>query len=103
MDLSALSIYIKSKGQPLTLSAGDANLPQEFQNFISTMPNKQVTLSPGASGINLQGLTLTVSGTTSDVWPVQGMENVSVTLSSITIIIDNGAASTTIHGTARGS
>ena len=100
MDLSALQNYLKDKGDPLILSAGDSNLTKPFQDFLNTVPNQQVTLSPGIDGIQLQNSTLTISGSSSDTWPVQGMVNVAAILNDITITITNETNNPTIDSTA---
>lgn len=103
MDLSELKTYLDSKGDPLVLEAGDTNLPKEFQDFLKTIPTHRVTLSPGSNGIVLHGSMLTISGISSDLWPVQGMGNVSVTLTDMTLTINVEATPPTINGFAHAS
>lgn len=103
MDLTGLKNYLTGKGSPLELGADDVNLPQKLRDFLSTVPHKKVTLAPGEGGVNLQGSTLTVSGSSSDAWPVQGMENVSVTLSDFAFVFDASGAAPVIKGTAHGT
>jgi hypothetical protein len=100
MDLVTLKNYLNGKGDPLTLNPSDLNLPQSLRDFLNTIPNQQITLSPGNNGIQLQDSTLTIAGSSSDKWPVQGMENVIATLRDITIIIINKTNLPTISSTA---
>lgn len=88
MDLTKLSDFLKGKGSPLTIDAVDANLQPEFQTFVGTMPNKKITLTSGKDGIKLQNNVLSINGTSSDDWSVQGLYNVSLTLTSVAITID---------------
>lgn len=90
MDLNALYKYLQGLGASFTLKATDTQLQPELQAFIGTMPGKQITVQPVPNGISLQGSLLTLSATTTDAWPAQGLTNVTLTLSSIIITI-NGA------------
>lgn len=98
IDLAALERYLKSQGSPLTLSKDDAKLPAEFCTYLAGMPHGKVTLTPTA--IDLKADVLTVAGSSTDVWPVEGMKNVSVTLKSITLTLSNANNATTIEGVA---
>lgn len=100
MDLVTLQNHLVGKGNPLTLSAGDANLPAEFRAFLGTVPNEQVTLSAGPNGIMLANGVLTISGTSSDAWPVQGLNDVRATLSAITITLTDQGNAPLIAGVA---
>jgi hypothetical protein len=100
-DLNALNKYLTGKGSPLTISASDVNLQPEFQAFMATVPGKQVTLAPGAGGIGLKNDLLTITGTSSDVWPVQGLTNVQLTLSVISITISTAGGKTVFTGVAQ--
>lgn len=101
MDLPALQKYLRGMGDPLKLRADDANLPPEFRDFLSIVPNKEATLSPGEDGITLQGSTLTISGTSSDKWPVQGLGDVIASLEDIVFTISNGDNTPSIEGKAK--
>jgi hypothetical protein len=101
IDLAALESYLKKQGSPLTLSKDDTALPAELYTYLATMPNGKVTLAPTL--IDLVGDVLTVSGTTSDNWPVTGMTNVAVVLTSITLTFTNANQETTIQGVANAS
>ncbi|HEY0170566.1 MAG TPA: DUF6603 domain-containing protein, partial [Pyrinomonadaceae bacterium] len=103
MDLAGLKNYLTGKGSPLDLGADDAGLPQELRDFLKTVPNGHVKLTPGEGGIDLRGSTLTVSGASADAWPVQGMPGVSVTLSDFAVVVDASGAAPVIDGTARGT
>lgn len=92
MDLNALQQYLSSLGPAFTLRSTDDKLQPDFQAFIATMPGKQINITPGNDGITLQKNVLTIVAATTDAWPVQGLTNVSVTPSAITITI-NGASS----------
>jgi hypothetical protein len=98
IDLAALERYLQSQGSPLTLSKDDAQLPAELREYLGLMPNGKVTLTPTA--IALKGVVLTVTGGSTDVWPVEGMKNVSVTLRSITFTLTNADNATKIEGLA---
>ncbi len=100
MDLKALKDYLIGLGDPLTLSVDDKDLPEPVQDFIKTMPGGKVKLAPGAGGITLSDndTLLTVTGTSTDVWAVQGMTDVSVTLSSITLTVTVDTVSGVLEG-----
>jgi hypothetical protein len=101
MDLTSLKTLLARKGACVTLRSTDAELPQELRDFLRTTPNEQLTLSIAASGIVLQGLTLTISGTSSDTWRVQGMTSIIAKLSHVKIGITSGPNSAIIDATAR--
>ena len=92
MDLANLENYLKTLGTSFTLNATDAHLPAEFQQLLASMPGGKVVLTPGANGITLQDTTLSVTGSTTDTWPVQGLNNLTLSLSSLAIRIDNSGA-----------
>ncbi len=100
MDLTALRDYLRGRGSPLVLAPSDTNLPQELRAFLNTMPNQQVTLTPGSDGIALDGSRLSIAGISSDSWPVQGMERISLALSTLTITIADNVGAVVIDGTA---
>ena len=97
MDLAALQTHLNqsvSNGL-LTIAATDSALPPEFQTYLKTVPNQQITLKPTTgTGIALAGPVLTVTGTSADSWPVQGMTGVAVTLSAATVTITDASPPT---------
>jgi hypothetical protein len=99
MNLQALKSHLEGLGSPLTLSAEDAQLPPELAAFLTTAPNRQVVLTPGAGGISLSGSTLTVAGTSSDSWPIDGLTETELKLSRATLTVA-GETNTAISLTA---
>ncbi len=105
MNLSALNDYLKNlvnKSAMLSLDAADPNLPPELQKFLQTVPGQQMSISPAADGIDLQGSTLKISGSTTDKWQIQGMTDVGVNLEKFKIVINNEAQATKIEAQADG-
>ena len=103
IDLSALRAQLAARGSPLTLAASDTTLPAELQGFLAGIPSASLTLHPAADGVRLDGNTLTVTGSTADVWPVQGFTDVTVTLTAATVTITNSGGSSVVAGSAAGS
>ena len=100
MDLAGLKTYLEGLGSPMTLSGGDTHLGPQLDALIASMPGGAITLEPGADGIVLDGDTLTVSGTSTDTWPVQGMDEATIHLSSAVIVVKStpDSATATVHG-----
>lgn len=103
IDLSALAGQLRGKGSPLTLAPGDTTLPAELHTFLASVPGGSLTLAVAADGIRLDGQTLTITGTASDTWPVQGYANVTVTLMAATVTIVNAGGVSSVTGLATGS
>ena len=105
IDLAALSAYLTGRGTPLVLAAADAQLPPELRAFLAAVPGASLTLSPGPGGIAVAGNVLTVTGTASAAWPVQGFTGLTATLASaaVTVVNDPVAQSSTVSGTAVGT
>src|SRR3954447_15297749 len=87
MDLVALKAYLDSLGSHPTLAASDAHLPAPLQAVLASMPAHQIALGVGPDGVSVVGTTLTVTGTTTDAWPVSGMSGGTVTLATATFLV----------------
>ncbi|TGE24335.1 hypothetical protein E5K00_03725 [Hymenobacter aquaticus] len=99
MDLQTLLSYLQGQATPLTLRATDTNLPPGFQAFLGTLPGRELVVAPDPStGLRLQNNRLTISGTTSAVWPLQGLRDVAVTLASIELTIEDQGTGTVAYG-----
>lgn len=82
MDLAALLAYLSTAGDPLTLDAGDQNLPGAVRDFLTSVPGQRLTLSPGAAGLRLDGGVLTIFGAATATWPVDGLGDATVQLAA---------------------
>ncbi|MFI7134087.1 DUF6603 domain-containing protein [Nonomuraea sp. NPDC050153] len=91
MELKELHDYLSGRPDPLQLMADDHNLPQELRDFLTVTPNKGITLS---AALNSDDVSLTISGPSADVWPVQGLTGVAITLDHITLVVSDAAAVT---------
>jgi hypothetical protein len=94
MDLSSLRAQLEALARPsLTMAANDAALPQALRDFLQTTPNQKLTLTPsGSGGIVLSGDVLTVAGPSADLWAIEAMHQVAVTLTQVSLsITDQGA------------
>ncbi|MFC6082835.1 DUF6603 domain-containing protein [Sphaerisporangium aureirubrum] len=89
MDLNALATYVSGVDGPVVLDSGDARLPRELRDFLATVPGGRVTLT-GAE-VTPGGSTLTIAGPSGDMWPVQGLSGVQVTLSGVALTLTDGA------------
>ena len=86
MDTSALLAYLRTLGEPLTLSADDRKLPAALQDFLTGVPGRRLVVAAGGGdGLRLDGTTLTVSGASSASWPVDDLGNAAVTPQSVWI------------------
>jgi hypothetical protein len=88
MDLNALAAYASGAGGPVVLDSGDTRLPGELRDFLATTPGRRVTLT--TAEVTPGGSTLTIAGPSADVWPVQGLPGVQVTLSRLTLTLTDG-------------
>ncbi|HET6997362.1 MAG TPA: DUF6603 domain-containing protein [Solirubrobacterales bacterium] len=91
MELEALQRYLEGKGSPLTIAAGDPQLPPQLAAFLAGAPKEELTLTPGSGGISLNGSTLTISGTSADAWPLAGMASTELGLSEATLTVVDSA------------
>ena len=98
IDLNQLLTYLQTQGSPLTLSAQNVSLPSEMRQFLTHMPNGQVTLIPG--DLSVHNDLLTLSGTSADSWPVQGMADAAIALANIVLTVTSAPLFT---GVASGS
>lgn len=90
MDLAALRTELLARGSPLTLAATDTTLPPALTAFLATAPERSLSIAPASGGIALSGSVLTVAGTTSAVWPVQGLAGVHLTVTTVELRIADG-------------
>ncbi|GAB5446020.1 DUF6603 domain-containing protein [Gymnodinialimonas sp.] len=98
MDLQALEKYLKGLGASFKLENSDANLPKNLQDLLGAMPGKAITLTLTGAGITLAGQKLTVEATSTDVWPVRGLGQATVTLASATLTVTDSAANVVLGG-----
>jgi hypothetical protein len=105
MDLQALKSYLDGINQgSLTLDSADTSLPREFLTFLQSAPKSTINLQPSAGvGIRLDGSALSIDGACSEVWPIEGMNNHSVTLKKLNITINDDGASSGFLLTAEGT
>ena len=101
MDINALYNYLQGMLPSLWLKTTDTNLPAEFRAFIETIPGRSIVIDAGTNGLQLQGQLLTISGSCTDQWPVEGLTGVTLTLSSIIITVDASQPEVNIHGVAQ--
>ncbi|WP_194906417.1 DUF6603 domain-containing protein [Catenulispora rubra] len=76
---------MKTLGDPLTLDTADQNLPAPLRDFLTGVPDRRVTLSPGASGLHIDGTVLTISGTSTAPWPITNLGDAAVAAESAEI------------------
>src|SRR6185437_7538961 len=56
MDTSALLAYLRTLGEPLTLSADDRKLPAALQDFLTGVPGRRLVVAAGGGdGLRLAG------------------------------------------------
>ncbi|MFD7736207.1 hypothetical protein ACFV6F_38200, partial [Kitasatospora phosalacinea] len=85
MDLTALLAYLKSLGTPLNLDAGDRNLPGPVRDLLASVPGRGLAVTPGATGLRLDGTVLTVAGRSPGTWSVTGQEEAVVTTEAVEV------------------
>ena len=105
MNLSTLSAYLlqQSSSGSLTLASTDTQLGSELQAFLANAPLKTIVLNTAAgTGVQLNGDTLTINGTSAESWPVQGLLNRTVAMTQVTITM-NGNGPTTVAIQATGN
>jgi hypothetical protein len=85
VDLEALLAYLGSAGDPLTLDAADQRLPGPLRDLLSSVPGKLLTISPGGAGLRLDGGVLTISGSSTAPWPVSGLGDAAIAVTSAQI------------------
>lgn len=99
MDLTALAAYVSGTTGPVVLDAGDTRLPAELRDLLVTTPGKRITLT--SAEVTPGGAALVIAGPSGDVWPVQGLPGVRVTLSRVTLTLTEGGTPP-VTGTATG-
>ena len=87
MDLAALRAYLESLGNPLVLRGDDQRLGEGLAALVQTMAGKQISIDISGGAISVDGSTLTISGSSSDSWPVQGMSQAALTLTAATLTV----------------
>lgn len=94
MDLQKLKLYLEAiRNDSLRLDVGDTSLPDNFRAFLQSAPQRTILLYPSTKiGIHLESSVLTIDGDSSDIWPIQGMMNASVKLTSLTITIEDNSS-----------
>lgn len=102
-DLTALATYLKSEGTTLVLNTTDSNLGNDFQAFVGTMHTKTMTITVDTNGVVLQNNVLTISGTCATSWPVQGLYQLTASLTSVTITINGTLAANTFQAVFQGT
>lgn len=104
MDINALYTYLQGLGSPLWLKASDSNLPPELQAFLATIPGRQIMIYTGNDGLQLQGSVMTIQGACQDTsWAVQGLENVTMSITSALITVDAAQTPAAITGVMQGT
>ncbi|TDC19264.1 DUF6603 domain-containing protein [Actinomadura bangladeshensis] len=74
---------------PAVLSSRDDRLPAALRDLLATAPGGEITLT--SHRVEPAGSVLTLSGTSTDRWPVQGLKDVEIALHEVTITITDGA------------
>ncbi len=102
MDISTLQSYLtaQSASGTLTLASIDTQLGPDFQDFLKTAPQTTITVTnpviAQASGM------LTVQGTITAAWPIQGINGQNIAMHSGTFTI-SGSGSLSIQFAGSGS
>ena len=81
------------------LQADDTGLGP-LATVVASMPDKTISLDTSLSPVRIDGDTLTIQGTSSVTWPIQGMSQATLELSSATLTVTSAdATSATVAAT----
>ncbi|MFJ4831902.1 DUF6603 domain-containing protein [Streptomyces sp. NPDC088747] len=86
-DLAALRDTLAARGTSLELSGSDTALPQPLRDLLSGLPDGRLRLTAPPGGPALADGLLTLTGSTTDTWPVTGFAGTTVRPVTVTVTV----------------